>query len=171
MTEEEKREKRSENYKEAQRLGELGEEKFQFWLDSVQIPFLLVNQKQNHISKGLKKVFEAKSPDFLLFVKHIGAVLIDVKNRKIEDNSFEVNCSDIRQLSNLEKSFTFKVWIVVPKRETDYKEWCWFHSGFLLENYRDKLKKHTKLRVKFEPNFTTTSSDDMETLLLKIQKF
>ena len=171
MTEEEKKEKRSTDYKKDKELGKLGEKKFQFWLDSVQIPFLLVNQEQNHVSKGLKRVFEAKSPDFLLFVKHIGAVLIDVKNRKIENNEFEAKCNDISQLNNLEKNFNFKVWVVVPKRETDYKEWCWFHVGYLFETYREELEKKKSIQIKFEPNFTTNLEDDMNTLISKIQKF
>ncbi len=110
---------------ESDRKAEEAENQFRQWLDFHKIPHLYIEQRKDRLSVGLKEIFGAKRPDFIVLVEGLGLILIDVKNRRFQDDGFEISTNDLKKYANLEKHFNFKVWFAVSGEELKFATWYW----------------------------------------------
>ena len=158
----------SELYKENVAKGKVGEDKFQNWLDERDVPFIRVDSSRGTMSKALREKLHSKRPDFILFIKNIGSVFVDVKNRQIKDGCFEIeNQDDLEKLAMLEESTPVKMYIVVPNREDDMRTWYWFHAKTLYEKH-GKNNTSKRLKIPFEEHFTTSSNSNFSDIIKNI---
>lgn len=107
--------------------GEETEKAFANWLNKAGIPFFYVGQKKTIPSSSLLKAFGAKRPDFVILVQRIGMFLVDVKGTKLYriKNSFDIKPEDFYHYFNLEKHFSFKLFLVFYDVDFDPDHFYW----------------------------------------------
>ncbi|MBS1681668.1 MAG: hypothetical protein JST48_08145 [Bacteroidetes bacterium] len=130
---------------EAELKGNQAEELFRQFLDKFSIRHLRFSQNINDKSAAMQ---EAKRPDFLITVPHVGALLIDVKCRKkkgfdgFPQEYFQIDRKDMERLFALQHEMLLPVWVafldesqlfkIGDKKETK----CKFFIASLTELYR-----------------------------------
>ena len=126
--------------------GRLGEARFRQWMDRQKIPFFAIEQERGTLSKGLKKDYDAKRPDFVILIPKIGLILVDVKYLRMHDgpNSFWLTRSDIRQYANLEKSLNYKVWFAFLSNSFP-GTWHWISAIDVRDHCKETRKQFTRL--------------------------
>ena len=101
------------------------EQAFKEWLDSKNYPYLRIDDSIDTMPEFFRGV--TKRPDFLLVVRHLGIIAIDVKEGEpypgkdfILDEKEEV----IKYLQ-FERVMRLPVWFVFGSQKYQYSTWYW----------------------------------------------
>ncbi len=88
--------------------GQITEDRFRAWLDRCTLPHLYVEQSPITLPKPLRG--EIKRPDFLVGIPTIGTLAVDVKAKRIYDDTILIDAYEHRTLLNFETFFNISVW-------------------------------------------------------------
>lgn len=88
--------------------GQAAEDRFRAWLDRCHLPHIYVEQSPMTIPAHLKG--EIKRPDFLVGIPTIGTMAVDVKAKKIYDDTILIDAYEHRTLAAFETFFNVTVW-------------------------------------------------------------
>lgn len=88
--------------------GAAAEDRFRSWLDRCHLPHIYVEQSPFTFPEHLKG--EIKRPDFLVGIPSIGTLAIDVKAKRIYQDTILIDACEYRTLMNFETYFNISVW-------------------------------------------------------------
>lgn len=88
--------------------GDAAEDRFRAWLDRCVLPHIFVEQSPLTIPQALRG--EIKRPDFLVGLPAIGTIAVDVKAKRIYDDTIIIDAYEHRTLANFETYFNMSVW-------------------------------------------------------------
>ena len=163
-----------DNREERRKLGEELEIHFRNWLDKNNIPYWYIQQDISTFSPALKDRFLGKRPDFMILLPNFGLLLVDLKNRKINQKygTYPIDCSDAKKYSSIQRIFNLQVWFVISNSELNYETWMWIPVSKILE---EGVIKQTSSKSGEEffavptGNFTQVANDDsLERLFSKL---
>jgi hypothetical protein len=100
------------------------ETEFQKYLDKNKIPFWYIEQNFTTFSTALKEL-NIQRPDYVLFIKNIGLIFIDVEhNIPLEKyNKFCISEIETYKYNNLKKYFNIEVWYALSNEKIHYTTW------------------------------------------------
>jgi hypothetical protein len=122
------------NNKNPAELGKEAEKKFMEWLNSESIPYLFIEQSPETLTKYFKGN-GIKRPDFLVILKNIGTIAVDVKRKNPQPNYILGEEDEINKYLNFERITRIPVWLVFgyPSQNEQYKSWHWISLSKILE--------------------------------------
>jgi hypothetical protein len=122
------------NSKNIAELGKEAEKKFMEWLNSESIPYLFIEQSPETLTKYFKGN-GIKRPDFLVILKNIGTIAVDVKRKNPQPNYILGEEDEINKYLNFERITRIPVWLVFgyPSQNGQYKSWHWISLSKILE--------------------------------------
>ena len=88
--------------------GQAAEDRFRAWLDRCCLPHIYVEQSPFTIPEPLRG--KIKRPDFLVGIPSIGTIAIDVKAKRVYDDTLIIDTYEHRTLLNFETYFNISVW-------------------------------------------------------------
>lgn len=94
--------------KERRAQGQAAEDRFRAWLDRCALPHIYVEQSPLTIPAALRG--EIKRPDFLVGIPSIGSIAVDVKAKRVYDDTLIIDAYEHRTLLNFETFFNVSVW-------------------------------------------------------------
>lgn len=94
--------------RERQAQGQAAEDRFRTWLDRCHLPHLYVEQSPMTIPQHLRG--EIKRPDFLVGIPTIGTLAVDVKAKRIYQDTILIDAYEHRTLLAFEMFFKISVW-------------------------------------------------------------
>jgi len=109
--------------------------KFKEWLDSKGYPYLYIEQSPELFATFFRDV-EVKRPDFLILVKGLGLIAVDVKSRELrpEHETFIIDEEDdIEKLIAFERIFRIPVWLAISNASSQYRTWYWITLSEIVE--------------------------------------
>ena len=120
--------------KTLQEKGKETEEKFMEWLNSESIPYLFIEQSPGTLTEYFKGN-SIKRPDFLVILKNIGTIAVDVKRKAPQPNYTLGEDGEINKYLNFERITRIPVWLVFghPSPDGQYKSWYWISLSKVLE--------------------------------------
>lgn len=114
-------------------LGKEAEKKFREWLDLETIPYLFIEQSPETLTKYFKGN-GIKRPDFLVILKNIGTIAVDVKRREPKPSYILGEEDEINKYLNFERITRIPVWLVFGHPSNGkYKSWHWISLSKVLE--------------------------------------
>lgn len=114
--------------------------KFKEWLDSKDYPYLYIEQSTDTFATFFRNT-DVKRPDFLILVKGLGLIAVDVKSRELrqEHETFILDEErDISKLIAFERVFRIPVWLAISNEAFAYRTWFWITLSEIVEKV-DKL--------------------------------
>ncbi len=166
-------------WKQSNRKGAEAERYFRKWLDQHHIPYFYISQDLlTPISRGLKEVFNAKRPDFIVLIEKLGLIFVDVKFRDWSDSgSFTINAANVNKYASLQKNFNFKVWLALSNEKVNFRKWYWVNITDIVRNYRPgkvfrnfagRTKVYLAYSIPVEHHAHINFEDDINDLLRKV---
>jgi len=112
------------------------ERAFKNWLENHNIPYFYIEQSPETFSGVFRSI--AKRPDFLVVIRHLGIIAVDVKSQTINPNIGHKNFvldeeNEVKKYIEFEKITRLPVWIVFGKPEENYNAWYWIPLFKILE--------------------------------------
>ena len=86
------------------------EDRFRGWLDRCCLPHIYVEQSPLTIPPPLRG--QIKRPDFMIGIPTIGTIAVDVKAKRVFNNTLIIDAFEHRTLLNFETFFNMTVWYV-----------------------------------------------------------
>ncbi|MBI5421537.1 hypothetical protein HZA44_00165, partial [Candidatus Peregrinibacteria bacterium] len=118
-----------------EKKGEIGQKKFIEWLDKKGIPYMFFDQGFSTYSNEFKNLL--KRPDFMIFIKNFGFILVDVKNHKIYENNHEYSIAldpiEVKKYKRLHKEFGVQVWFAISNKFESFSNWYWISTNDIEE--------------------------------------
>lgn len=164
--------------RESNIIGIKTEKTFSDWLNQAGIPFFYVGQKQTIPSRAIFDVFKAKRPDFVILVQRTGMFLVDVKGNSLYrlKQCFNLKPDDVENYSNLEKHFSFKLFIIFYDIKEDKDNFYWISMHRVNEvKIKDKIPSkngsfHWTLRIPIAECTKIGLRDDQEAFFKKFSE-
>ena len=125
--------------KEKKEKGVEAEKEFQEWLEHTKLPYWYIQQDSDTFSSVFGK-YNAKRPDFMILIPHVGFIIVDVKHKKpaIKSDVFQINEKETEQHCNLQNYFNLQVWYVFGSEGDHYNNWYWIPVSKVLEFSKSK---------------------------------
>ncbi len=111
------------------------EEKFKEWLDRHGYGFLYIDQASNTFAEFFRDI--SKRPDFLVVIKQIGIIAIDVKDKYPHPEKKDYILDEekeVKKLLEFERITKIPVWFVFGSEQDGYKSWRWISLSSVLES-------------------------------------
>jgi len=102
---------------------------FKQWMDQHGIMHIPFEQSMESYAEAFKSM-EAKRPDFLILLKHLGLICVDVKSRTIKRNyqDFFLEENDVYYLSRFQEISCMPTWIAMTPRDLPVQNiWYWIN--------------------------------------------
>jgi hypothetical protein len=119
--------------------GKEAEREFMKWLKRCQIPYFYFEQGVEVWSPDMDG---AKRPDFMILLRHVGFLMVDVKHNNIkkEFDDILINCEEAEKSVELHQQFGFNMWYAMSNREFKYERWFWIPVSRLIRDKQEKNK-------------------------------
>ena len=114
----------------------LAEAKFKEWLEEKGYPFLYIEQSKDFFATFFKNT-GVKRPDFLILVKGLGLIAVDVKNRELQQEyeTFVIDEEkDIKKLIAFDRIFRIPVWLAISNEANAFRTWYWITLSEVVEH-------------------------------------
>ncbi len=111
------------------------EERFKEWLEHKGYPYLYIEQSPDLFASFFRDT-GVKRPDFLILVRGLGLIAVDVKSRELqrEHETFIIDEEkDISKLIAFERIFRIPVWLAISNKAYAYRTWYWITLSEIVE--------------------------------------
>ena len=106
---------------------------FKRWLDSKNYPYLCIDNSIDTMPEFFRGI--TKRPDFLLVIKHLGIIAIDVKEGEpYRGQDFVLDeKEEVIKYLQFERIMRLPVWFVFGSQNYQYSTWYWIPLSKVLE--------------------------------------
>lgn len=121
-------------------IGRIAEQKFQQWLIHKGLLFAYFDQTPATFAPPFKEI-SVKRPDYLICMKDLGTIAVDVKSRRFykDFENFTLDEEEIQKLSAFQRISRIPVWFAISHREIGYNTWYWISLNAIKEKSARKV--------------------------------
>ena len=126
---------------EKERIGRVAEAKFHEWLVHARVDYTYFDQSLATFANSFRN--RAKRPDYLIFLKDLGKIAVDVKSRAFqkEFETFILDEEEIRKLASFQEISRISVWFAISCEGIGHNTWYWISLNYILANIKQMVSR------------------------------